>query len=163
MTFFVTAGVSSDVALLKPSASLPIGQAVRPVRQQGFTLIELMIALVVLLIGLMGLLGMVTLAIRSSAQSRHATEAAVIAEHMLEDLRTRPIAAGTVGPETVNEQGVADAGGVFTRTATISPVALEDGAGNALGNYQHIQVVVSWREGTESEDREVVLHTERIP
>jgi hypothetical protein len=58
---------------------------------------------------------------------------------------------------------VADADGVFTRTATISPAALTDQAGHALGDYQHIQVVVSWREGTESEDREVVLHTERIP
>ncbi len=74
----------------------------------GFSLLELLIALTILLIGITGILTMQIVSLRATAYSRHATEAAVLAEDKLEQLRTVPINNALLanGDENINAQGL---------------------------------------------------------
>jgi prepilin-type N-terminal cleavage/methylation domain-containing protein len=135
----------------------------REKQERGFTMIELMVALTILLIGLMMLLATVVTSVRASSFSRHATEAALLAEDRLEQLRTQAVAAGTIVESNLDEQGFTDTDrGVYTRTSVVTAKALVDGAGNALGNFWEISVTVSWMEQGESTPRTLTLNTERI-
>jgi Tfp pilus assembly protein PilV len=126
-------------------------------------MIELMVALTILLIGLMGLLATVVTSVRASSFSRHATEAAVLAEDRLEELRTQAVAAGTITETDLDEQGFTDTTrGVYTRASVVTSRVLLDGAGTDLGVFWEIQVTVSWQEPGEDTQRTLVLTTERI-
>lgn len=76
--------------------------------QGGFTLIEILVALIVLIIGVAGVLSMQMSAMKGTSYSRHATEAIVLAEDKLEDLLTMnpQNAAFLGGNDRVNAQGV---------------------------------------------------------
>jgi prepilin-type N-terminal cleavage/methylation domain-containing protein len=130
----------------------------------GFTMVELMVALTILLIGLMVLLATVVTSVRAASFSRHATEAAVLAEDKLEELRTQTITAGTVTETQLDEQGFTDTTrGAYTRTSVVSAQALNDATGTtALGTFWQIAVTVSWDEPGEDAARTLVLTTERI-
>jgi type IV pilus assembly protein PilV len=62
-------------------------------RNEGLTLIELMVALTVLSLGLLGMLTMQTQALRGSAHGKHVSEAARVAEQQMEFLTRQPWAA----------------------------------------------------------------------
>ena len=130
--------------------------------QGGFTLIELMVALTILIIGLLGLMGIVMVSLRASSFSRRGTEASVLAEDKIEELRTA--ATPTGGTETdIDARGNTGAGGIFTRTTTVNTVNYPD-----IGDMLQIVVDVSWREEEQGRqvgafDRHVVLTTERMP
>ena len=104
----------------------------------GFTLIEVLIALLVLLVGMAGILSLQLTSMKATSFSRHATEASSLAEDKVEDLRT--VALDSVrfanGTDQVDARGVADADGPYTRSWTISP-----GADTTIVN-----VSVSWTE-----------------
>jgi prepilin-type N-terminal cleavage/methylation domain-containing protein len=104
--------------------------------QGGFTLIELMIALTVMLIGVSGILSIQVVSMRATSYSRHATEAAVLAEDGMELLRTVPVDALVAGNETVNASGAQDPSGIYTRSWTISWV----------GDIGTLIYTVSWLE-----------------
>jgi prepilin-type N-terminal cleavage/methylation domain-containing protein len=107
--------------------------------QAGFNIVELMIGLTVLLIGISGVLTLQIVSLRATSYSRHATEAAVLAEDKLEALRTIPIATlvdGVPG-EQVDAQGYLDASAPFTRSWTIV----------WNGSLGLLTVTVSWNEG----------------
>jgi type IV pilus assembly protein PilV len=138
----------------------------RRARQEGFTLIELMVALTVLLIGLLGIMGIVTVSLKNSSYSRHGTEAAILAEDKLEELRTQTnLAIGALPTEvTLDATGAVNSNpgqGIYTRSATVNL-----NTGSTFGDYLEIQVTVSWAEGTESDNtastRSITLYTERI-
>ena len=57
-------------------------------QQGGFTIIEVLIALLVLVVGFAGILSLQLTAMRATSFSRHATEASVLAEDKMEQLRT---------------------------------------------------------------------------
>lgn len=116
----------------------------------GFTLIELLIASTVLIVGLTGIVALQVTGIRSSAFSRHATEAAVLAESRIEQLRTIPLAAGTTVESGLNPQGRPVTGGLYTRTTVITTNA----------TFADIVVTVTWNERG-SEPHQVVLQTRR--
>ena len=134
--------------------------------ERGFTLIELMVALTVLLIGLLGIMGMVTVSMKNSSFSRHGTEAAILVEDKLEELRTQTsLAYGTTTETQLDATGVVDANpsrGIYTRNATVTL-----NTGSAFGDYLEIVVEVTWTEGTESDGvtpvtRSISMNTERI-
>ena len=104
----------------------------------GFTLIEVLIALLVLLVGMAGILSLQLTSMKATSFSRHATEASSLAEDKVEDLRT--VALDSVrfanGTDQVDARGVADADGPYIRAWTISP-----GADTTIVN-----VSVSWTE-----------------
>jgi type IV pilus assembly protein PilV len=120
-------------------------------REAGFSLIELMIALTVLLIGVSGILTMHLTSMRATSYSRHATEAAVLGEDKMEELRTLPIDTLAAGAEVVDAQGVPTAGAPYTVGWNI----VWDAAG--IGT---LTVTVSWLERG-SEPHAVVMRTLR--
>lgn len=121
-------------------------------RQSGFTLVELLVALTVLMIGVAGILGMHLTSMRAAAYSRHATEAAVLGEDRMEELRTLPTAALTAGTDTVNPQGLADVDGYYTRAWSVTW-----GGGGTLAT---LTVTVSWLERG-FEPHSVIMRTQR--
>jgi type IV pilus assembly protein PilV len=124
-------------------------------RQDGFTLIELMIALTVLVIGLLGVLGIIMVSLKNSSFSRHGTEAAILAEDKLEELRTQTgLASGTEA--SLDARGTITSDGIYTRAWTVTDVT-----DPTLGNFQQIEVQVSWNEG-ETGTRQIVMRTERL-
>ena len=104
-------------------------------RQGGFTLIEVMIALVLTAVAIMGIVALYITETKASGFSRHTTEGAVLAQDKVEQLRTQGnmVAIGPIVEANINERGLA--GGIFTRTTTVTPVG---------GNYANITVTVTW-------------------
>ena len=105
-------------------------------QQGGFTVVEVLIALLVLLIGMAGMLSLQLTAMKATGFSRHATEASILAEDRLEYLRTAPVISLTTGSDTVNAGGVVDDTGLYSRTWTITPGA----------ELTTITVAVAWQE-----------------
>ena len=121
-------------------------------KQGGFTLLELLIALTVLLIGIAGIVALQITSLRGTAYSRHATEATVVAEDLMELLRTTPIDTLMVpDTDTVDAQGLQDPAGAYTRAWDI--------AWN--GDLGDLEVRVTWLERG-SETHTIVLNTVRI-
>lgn len=73
--------------------------------ERGFTLIEVMIALTVLLIGFAGVLSLQLTSMHATSFSRHATEASVLAEDKVEELRTVPMVSLVGGDDEVDARG----------------------------------------------------------
>lgn len=122
--------------------------------ERGFTLIELMISLTVLLIGVTGILSMHLSSMHATAYSRHATEATVIGEDKMEELRTIPVTEiETGGPITVDAQGIEDSDGMYTITWDMTWDPLGTGVGVQT-------VTVAWRERG-YEDHAIVFRTQR--
>ena len=112
--------------------------------QAGFTLIEVMISILLTAIAIIGIVALYMTEARASGTSRHATEAATLAEDELEALfRTVPASGSNAG--TLNEEGLP--GGIYTRfwTATAQP------------NYWDLTVTVQWVEDDPAKPRSVVL------
>ena len=115
--------------------------------EQGFTMIEVMVALLLTAIGVMGILGVYLGQSRASSYSRHTSEAVVLAQDKLEMLRTQA-ATTSGGTETsINERGLAT--GIFTRRWTISPAA----------GYADVVVTITWSE--DGVARQLVLRGRR--
>ncbi len=107
-------------------------------REEGFTLIEVLIALLVLMVGMAGILSLQLTSMKATGFSRHATEASSLAEDKVEDLRTVPLTSGRFanGTDQVDARGVADNTGLYTRTWTITPQT----------DTTIVTVAVSWNE-----------------
>jgi prepilin-type N-terminal cleavage/methylation domain-containing protein len=114
--------------------------------EQGFTLIEVMIAILLSAIAVVGLVGIYSVQTRGSSVSRHTTEAAVLAEDRMETLRTQ------TAPATGSETGldaIGAAGGIYNRAWTVA-------IGGADITYS---VTVSWNE--DGITRNVTLRSKR--
>jgi type IV pilus assembly protein PilV len=133
-----------------------IGRRLAPGRgrgERGFTVIEVLIALLVLLLGMAGILSLQLTSIEATGYSRHATEATVLGEARMEELRTSPIAAAASGTEQVDARGVPDPQGLFTRAWQIVP-----------GPSTAVTVRVTWRErgsADADDEHEIALRTVR--
>src|SRR5215467_8744598 len=102
--------------------------------ERGFTMIEIMVALLLTAVAVMGILAVYLAETRASSYTRHSSEAAILAQDKLEQLRTQ-VAATTSGVETnINERGVAT--GIYTRRWTVT---LSSG-------YADIVITMSWSE-----------------
>src|SRR5579871_2830412 len=100
---------------------------------EGFTLIELVFAMVLLSIGAAALIGTLSTAFRSSAVDIHRTDATAIASEGLAELAAAP----ANGPlPTVVRNGV-----TYTLTGAVTPATASNGDANA---YPVESVTVSW-------------------
>jgi type II secretion system protein I len=102
-------------------------------RQRGFTLIEVMVAILLTALTVIGVLGLFRVETRASQFSRRETEAAVLANDKLEELRTQTTPTTGVTDYPADQLTGAN---VFTRswTATVN------------GDMTRITVVVTWDE-----------------
>lgn len=139
--------------------------AAQPVKRRrrrgeaGFTLIEIMIAMVLTAIAIMGIIALYVTSTKASSFSRHSTEAANLAQERYEMQRTiAPVTwTGTTasdGLETgLDAGGNLVAGGMFTRKTVESITNLP---GNTPPKtWADITVTVSWAE--DGVNRQVVV------
>jgi prepilin-type N-terminal cleavage/methylation domain-containing protein len=119
--------------------------------ERGFTVVEVLIGLLVLLIGMAGILTLQLTSSEASSFSRHATEASVLGEDKMEQLRTIPLAILGDGTDRVDAGGIVDnANGLYVR-AWIYDLARD-----------LITVTVTWHERGEKGDAyTVTLETVR--
>jgi prepilin-type N-terminal cleavage/methylation domain-containing protein len=85
--------------------------------QAGFTMIEVMVAVLLTAIAASGLIGLYIVQSRAQGYSRHATEATVLAQDELERLRLAS-RTGTATGTLITETG--GVGGIFTRTSIVT-------------------------------------------
>jgi len=108
----------------------------------GFTLIEVMIALVLTAIAIMGIIALYITETKASGFSRHTTEAAVLVQDKVELLRTEGAATNiALTTETnINERGGAPGSGIFTRSfsETLVPAVTP--------TWADITVTVTWND-----------------
>lgn len=102
--------------------------------QAGFTMIELMIAVLLTAIAMSGIIALFLSQNRASGISRHTSEASALAQDKLEKLRTMSTATG--GSDTVDAQGNAGSANLYTRTWTVT----------AGTGYSDVYVKVEWEE-----------------
>lgn len=106
-------------------------------RRAGFTLLEVLVALVVTAIGLTGIAALTVSTSHGVSYARHATEATILAEDQIERMYTWPRAQLVSASDRVDPQGRPVASGGYLRTWT---VVID-------GDLARIQLDVSWREG----------------
>jgi hypothetical protein len=95
----------------------------------GFTLIEVMVALLLTVIAVIGIVALYMIESRASGFSRHETEASVLAEDKMEVLRTiTPPCQGAIPcaqlagvDANITEEELAGSNGIYTRTWSITP------------------------------------------
>ena len=117
--------------------------------QNGFTLLEVLVAIVILTIGLLGTAGLTTGVIRGNHYSKNLTSATAAAQTQLESVKS----SGYANATTTNfpSDTVTMGGMTFTRTTTVtnsSPAA----------NMKTVSVTVSWTESNNT-SRSVNLQT----
>jgi Tfp pilus assembly protein PilV len=108
-------------------------------RQAGFTIVEVMIALLLTAIAIMGIIGLYVTTTRASGFTRHTTEASVLAEDKVEKLRTLTPASSIPTPVTeagIDPEGKTGTGGIYTLTYTVT---IPGGS-----TFANVQVIVTW-------------------
>lgn len=118
-------------------------------KEAGFTLIEVMVAVLLTAIATSGLIGLLMVETRSAGYSRHATEATTLAQDTVEWLRTRTGAGSGSGSNYTPTGG---SGGIFYREWSVAPNG---------SDFDDIYVRVGWEE--DGIFRNVVLHSRRNP
>ena len=102
--------------------------------QRGFTMIEVMIAIVLLAVATTGLVGLFRIQTGASSFSRHATEATELAQDKLEFLRTQAANAASGSEPGLTSLG--KTGGGYDRSWTVVPST----------TFTDYAVTVSWDE-----------------
>ncbi len=109
-------------------------------KSKGFSLIEILIALVILSIALLGLAGLMVQTTRNNSFGGRMTEAATLGQDKLEEFRA--IGWEKISPNTSGVDHPDGAGGIqFTRNWGVAP-----NASNA--NLKEISVTVNWADRT---------------
>lgn len=120
--------------------------------EQGFTLIEVMIAVLLTAIAMAGIIALYTSETRASGTARHATEATVLAQDQLERLRTST-AVSSIAPHEVDltpSGAIVSGVGIFTRQWIVTP---------SVVGYTDLEVTVGWAE--DGVNRAVTLYGRR--
>jgi type IV pilus assembly protein PilV len=108
--------------------------------QQGFTLVEYLIATVILSVGLLALINLQLTAIRGNSDSKEKTRAIFLTEKKMEELKNTPygsLAIGTALDPNNPINGLGQSGGIFNRSWTI-----QNYSGSSF--MKQITVSVSW-------------------
>jgi type IV pilus modification protein PilV len=106
---------------------------------QGFTLIEVMIALVVFSVGLLALAGLQVAAIQQNAFAKRLTAATALAEAALEQLKDTPYAS----VQSASATSVTSAGATFTRQVAVT-------AASPTPTTKTVRVTVAWTVGSKT-------------
>jgi type II secretory pathway pseudopilin PulG len=135
----------------------------RPASEDGFTLLEVLMAAVVLIVGLTTLFGLLDSSLQATASTRAREGASNLARRILEDARTIPYAQ--LSPAAITGQlqamnGLADASGAagwqvvqrgVTYTVTVSECSIDDPK-DGYGVHDSSFCADSNKTGTEAED-----------
>lgn len=78
--------------------------------EAGFTMIEVMVAMLITAIAIIGILALFMTQTKASGFSRHATEGTALCEDKLEQLRTQISGAGSGTDAVIDEKGSAGVG-----------------------------------------------------
>ncbi|MBF0117752.1 MAG: prepilin-type N-terminal cleavage/methylation domain-containing protein [Desulfobacterales bacterium] len=108
---------------------------------RGFTLIEILIAMVIVGVGLLGNVGIILTIINSNKTASDFTVATVLAEDKMEEVRNT--AYGSISTGTVTESNLKSdegSGGTYQRVLNV----VEDTATFTQANLKKITVTVSW-------------------
>jgi Tfp pilus assembly protein PilV len=128
---------------------------------RGFTLVEVMMAMLIAMVGLLGLLAITLVMGRGSMYTRNLSEASLLVQTKIEEIQSQ--ANVTVAPatppngatvEVLDNLGRVVSGGQFTRTTTWSV--------STDGLRRVIDVTVSFQDASGT-TRSVMASTERIP
>jgi len=106
------------------------------IKSKGFSLIEMLIAIVILSISLLSLATLMVTTTRGNSFGSHVTEATMFGQDKLEEFRAMPWVAIPNGQETDQRTGAT--GVDFTRTWNVA----------TNGNLKTINITVSWNDGT---------------
>ncbi len=118
---------------------------------RGFTLTEVLIAIVILSVGFIGLSAMTLTTVKSLSFSRKLTTATTLSQEKLEEIKNTPyplVDAASYPQETFD---AATAYQPFTRVVTIR--------NGPLSNTKTVTVTTSWRAPTEDAPHQVELRT----
>lgn len=102
--------------------------------QKGFTLLELMVAMIVLAIGLLGLAPMFVMSMRGNQFSREVSETAYLAQDRIEQLKNQAIISPIPYYETATSGG-------YTRTVNVSDQTID---GTIPPGVYRINVTLNW-------------------
>jgi len=111
-------------------------------KSKGFSLIEMLIALVILAISLLALAGLMATTTRNNAFGGHMTEAATFAQDKLEELKAIPWTNIIGGADT--KPG--STGITYTRTWNVSTLLNPVPPPNDL--LKAVTITVNWNDGT---------------
>ena len=124
--------------------------------EAGFTMIEVMVAMLITAIALIGILALFMTQTKASGFSRHSTEATALCQDKLEQLRTMTAASiGTTGSQT-NIDSNGSNGGVYSRSWTWTNYT----------SYVDLLCTASWTEdegGGSGSGKSVSIHAWRQP
>lgn len=109
-------------------------------RSKGFSLIEVLIALVILAIALLGLAGLMVTTTKNNSFGNHMTEAATFAQDKLEELRVTPWDNVAMGADTVVSTGIN-----YSRNWTVS--TLPNPSPPPVDFLKTVSITVSWNDG----------------
>ena len=100
---------------------------------KGFSLLEVMIALLILAVGLLGIAGMMTVGIRTNADAAHLTEAYQVGQAEMERLKLVSWNLITSGSSTRDMRGI-----TFSSSWSVL---------STVGRVKDVNLAVTWNEG----------------
>ena len=101
--------------------------------EKGFSLLEVMIALLILAVGLLGIAGMMTVGIRTNADAAHLTEAYQVGQAEMERLKLVSWNLITSGSSTRDMRGI-----TFSSSWSVL---------STVGRVKDVNLAVTWNEG----------------
>jgi prepilin-type N-terminal cleavage/methylation domain-containing protein len=90
------------------------------IRQEGFTLLEIVIAMAILAVGLLAVASMVHMVMLSNRMSRNMTSALNLAQGKIDDLRLTDYTSIAAGTESNLDEGGTEGAGIFNRAVSVS-------------------------------------------
>jgi type IV pilus modification protein PilV len=123
--------------------------------QKGFSLIEVLLALVILAIGILAIAGMQITSMRGNFFSDNIMQASILGQDRLEHLRSLTLDATTFSLGTHDDGFIAIRGTTFTRTYVV-----EQHPNASLTDSRVIRVFVRWRD---TSDHSISFSTVKSP
>ena len=122
-------------------------------RSKGFSLIEVMIALVILAVALLALAGLMITTTKNTSFGGHMTEAATFAQDKLEQLRASPWTGIIAGADTVTTAmpGAPGTGITYARSWTV--------AANPNGDQRWVTITMNWTDPTKKTNHSISLRS----
>jgi len=122
------------------------GLAMKPsIRSKGFSMVEVLIALLILAVSLLALAGLMVTTTKNSSFGGHMTEASTFAQDKLEQLRVSPWAGITTG----NDTALGSTGITYTRNWTVTQ--------NTDGTQRWVSITLTWTDPTKNQNHSMRL------